>query len=88
MNVHGTVLADSAVPPQVGASYDSRPEIITALQGRQVQVLRDSKTLGQAILASAVPIVHNRRFPPGRFVSPRASQRFTAPCAAPSSGWC
>lgn len=61
VNVHGTVLADSAVPPQVGASYDSRPEIITALQGRQVQVLRDSKTLGQAILASAVPIVHNRR---------------------------
>ena len=26
-----------------------------------MQVLRDSKTLGQAILASAVPIVHNRR---------------------------
>jgi signal transduction histidine kinase len=61
VNAQGTVLADSAVPPQVGVSYDTRPEILTALQGRQVQVLRDSKTLGQAILASAVPIVRNRR---------------------------
>jgi signal transduction histidine kinase len=61
VNARGTVLADSAVPPQVGVSYDSRPEILSALQGRQVQVLRNSKTLGQAILASAVPIVRNRR---------------------------
>lgn len=61
VNARGIVLADSAVPPQVGVSYNSRPEILSALQGRQVQVLRDSKTLGQAILASAVPIVRNRR---------------------------
>ena len=40
VNARGTVLADSAVPPQVGVSYQSRPEILTALQGRQVQVLR------------------------------------------------
>ena len=61
VNARGTVLADSAVPPQVGVSYESRPEILTALQGRQVQVLRDSKTLGQELLATAVPIVRNRR---------------------------
>ncbi|MFZ0974310.1 MAG: histidine kinase dimerization/phospho-acceptor domain-containing protein, partial [Solirubrobacteraceae bacterium] len=61
VNARGTVLADSAVPPQVGVSYRSRPEILTALQGRQVQVLRDSKTLGQELLATAVPIVRNRR---------------------------
>jgi signal transduction histidine kinase len=61
VNTRGTVLADSATPPQLGVSYHSRPEILTALQGRQVQVLRDSKTLGQEILATAVPIVRNRR---------------------------
>jgi len=61
VSARGTVLADSAVPPQVGVSYKSRPEILSALRGRQVQVLRDSKTLGQAILASAVPIVRDRR---------------------------
>lgn len=61
VNTRGTVLADSATPPQLGVSYHSRPEILTALQGRQVQVPRDSKTLGQEILATAVPIVRNRR---------------------------
>jgi len=61
VNAQGSVLADSAVPPQVGTSYESRPEILTALRGRQVQVLRDSKTLGQQILATAVPIVRNGR---------------------------
>ena len=61
VDARGIVLADSAAPPQVGVSYHSRPEILTALQGRQVQVLRGSKTLGQEILATAVPIVRNRR---------------------------
>jgi hypothetical protein len=45
VNTRGTVLADSATPPQRGVSYHSRPEILTALRGRNVQVPRGSKTL-------------------------------------------
>jgi signal transduction histidine kinase len=41
----------------VGASYESRPEIQSALRGRPVQVQRHSRTLGQEILATAVPII-------------------------------
>jgi signal transduction histidine kinase len=58
---NGTVLADSAGPALLGTSYDSRPEIEGALAGREVQVQRASKTLGQEILATAVPIIHNGR---------------------------
>jgi signal transduction histidine kinase len=58
---NGRVLADSAGSAQLGANYDSRPEIEGALAGRHVQVQRASKTLGQEILATAVPIVHNGR---------------------------
>ncbi len=57
----GTVLADSGVPPELGASYASRPEIQVALSGRQDQVTRNSQTLGQEILATAVPIFHDGR---------------------------
>ncbi|MGZ4173073.1 MAG: ATP-binding protein [Solirubrobacteraceae bacterium] len=57
----GAVLVDSAGPAQVGASYESRPEIDAALTGRQVQVQRTSRTLGQEILATAVPIIRNGR---------------------------
>jgi signal transduction histidine kinase len=57
----GSVLADSAGPGQLGASYGSRPEIYSALHGRQVQVQRSSRTLGQQILATAVPIIRNGR---------------------------
>ncbi len=57
----GAVLADSAVPAQVGVSYESRPELEAALAGRQIQVERTSHTLGQEILATAVPIIHDGR---------------------------
>ena len=57
----GGVLADSAGSALVGSSYASRPEIQAALVGRQVQVQRSSKTLGQEILATAVPIIRNGR---------------------------
>jgi signal transduction histidine kinase len=57
----GAVLVDSAGPAQIGTSYESRPEIDAALTGRQVQVQRASKTLGQEILATAVPIIRNGR---------------------------
>lgn len=46
----GNVLADSAGRRQVGVSYESRPEIEAALDGRAIQVQRASRTLGQQIL--------------------------------------
>jgi len=57
----GGVLVDSAGPAQVGANYESRPELEAALAGRQVQVQRSSRTLGKEILATAVPIIRNGR---------------------------
>lgn len=77
VNGAGGVLADSAGPAQVGASYDSRPEIEAALSGRQVQVQRTSRTLGQSILATAVPIIRNRH--------PVGAVRVTQSIAAVSS---
>jgi two-component system, OmpR family, sensor kinase len=61
VNADGGVLVDSAGPAQVGASYESRPEIQRALSGVQVQRERYSSTLGQEILATAVPIIRNDR---------------------------
>jgi two-component system, OmpR family, sensor kinase len=61
VNATGGVLVDSAGPAQVGSSYESRPEIERALDGQQVQVQRASRTLGQEILATAVPIIRNGR---------------------------
>jgi len=55
----GIVVADSAGPAQLGVSYAARPEIKSALAGHQVQVQRASRTLGEEILATAVPIIHN-----------------------------
>ncbi len=56
----GIVLADSAGPAQLGASYALRPEIRSALAGHQAQGQRPSRTLGEEILATAVPIIRNR----------------------------
>jgi signal transduction histidine kinase len=60
VNARGGVIVDSAGPAQLGTSYESRPEVEAALAGRQVQVQRTSRTLGQEILATAVPIIRNR----------------------------
>lgn len=57
----GRVIADSAPAPELGSNYSSRPEFSRALAGSPAQVQRYSRTLGQAILATAVPIVHNGR---------------------------
>jgi two-component system, OmpR family, sensor kinase len=59
VDARGFVLADSSGPAQLGTSYASRPEIQRALDGRQYQFARGSQTLGQEILATAVPIVHD-----------------------------
>jgi signal transduction histidine kinase len=61
VDARGRVLADSAGPAQLGSSYESRPEIQRALSGHPVQVQRASRTLGQDILATAVPILRNGR---------------------------
>ena len=61
VNAGGRVLADSAGSAEVGTSYLSRPEIRGALAGHQVQLQRTSRTLGQQILATAAPIIHNGR---------------------------
>jgi signal transduction histidine kinase len=57
VDAKGRVLADSASSATVGVSYRSRPEIATALRGRAIQTQRASRSLGENILATAVPIV-------------------------------
>jgi two-component system, OmpR family, sensor kinase len=61
VNARGQVLADSAGPSTLGSSYISRPEIAAALRGRAVQTQRASHTLGENILATAVPVVRGGR---------------------------
>ena len=61
VNRSGTVIADSAGPAEIGASYASRPEIAAALRGQTFQGNRSSRTLGTEILATAVPILRNGR---------------------------
>jgi len=61
VDTRGRVVADSAGPAEVGASYASRPEIAAALQGETVQETRDSQTLGTQILATAVPVRRGAR---------------------------
>ncbi len=57
----GRVVADSTGPAEIGAMYSSRPEIAGALGGRTVQEIRDSRTLGTQILATAVPVRNGPR---------------------------
>jgi two-component system, OmpR family, sensor kinase len=56
----GAVVADSAGRQTLGVDYGSRPEVRFALAGRPEQIQRHSNTLGEEILATAVPIVHGR----------------------------
>ncbi len=56
----GRVIADSAGGSTTRADYGNRPEVRAALRGRGEQIQRHSTTLGEEILATAVPIVHGR----------------------------
>lgn len=56
----GRVVADSA-RGELGANYASRPEIAAALRGQTVQQTRQSQTLNERILATAVPVRHGAR---------------------------
>ncbi len=61
LDARGRVLADSAGSETLGSTYASRPEVVSALHGRGVQTQRVSRTLGAAILATAVPVVSRGR---------------------------
>ncbi|HEX5616881.1 MAG TPA: HAMP domain-containing sensor histidine kinase [Solirubrobacteraceae bacterium] len=59
---NGRLLSDSAGDDRIGIDYrTSRPEIVAALDGRVYQERRPSETLGQEILATAVPISNGDR---------------------------
>ena len=70
----GRVVADSAGPSTLGLSYASRPEIAAALRGSRVQDQRTSRSLGESILATAVPVL--------RFGRPVGAVRITQSVAA------
>lgn len=55
----GRLVADSAGPAALGASYAARPEIAAALRGKPSQDTRRSETLNAEILATAAPVVRN-----------------------------
>jgi two-component system, OmpR family, sensor kinase len=57
VDARGRVLADSASRATRGSSYVTRPEIASALRGRSVQTQRSSHSLGESILATAVPVL-------------------------------
>ncbi|HEX5909021.1 MAG TPA: ATP-binding protein [Thermoleophilaceae bacterium] len=61
VDARGRVLADGTDPAAVGTSYRARPEFRSALAGRAVQDTRDSRTLDQTILATAVPVLRAGR---------------------------
>jgi two-component system, OmpR family, sensor kinase len=56
VDTSGAVLADSSGSAEIGTSYASRPEIAKALDGESNQETRNSTTLGEEILATAVPV--------------------------------
>lgn len=61
----GRVLADSAGAESVGVGYRNRPEIAAALGGEVTQETRGSRTLGESILATAVPVPSGGQRPAG-----------------------
>jgi signal transduction histidine kinase len=59
---NGRLLGDSSGNERIGIDYrSSRPEIAAALDGRVYQERRPSQSLGQEILATAVPISDGNR---------------------------
>ena len=55
----GRLVADSAGEERIGIDYGSRPEIARALSGDPDQQQRHSETLGETILATAVPVLRS-----------------------------
>ena len=71
----GRLIADSS-GGKTGRSYASRPEVGAALEGRAEQITRHSQTLGEDILATAVPVLEHGR--------PHGAVRITQSVAAVS----
>jgi signal transduction histidine kinase len=61
VDAKGRVIADSGVPAELGVDYASRPEIAAALGGKTSQEVRRSATLGEDLLATAVPVLRAGR---------------------------
>jgi signal transduction histidine kinase len=57
----GRVIVDSAGPGLRGAPYAARPEVRQALNGTTAQGTRHSSSLGEDLLYTSVPIVHEGR---------------------------
>lgn len=61
VDARGRLIADSAAEDVLGADYSTRPEIAAALRGRTFQEQRRSNTLGETILATALPVLARGR---------------------------
>jgi two-component system, OmpR family, sensor kinase len=61
VDADGRVIVDSAGPGVRGVSYADRPEIRDALSGATAQGTRHSSSLGEDLLYTAVPVIHNGR---------------------------
>jgi signal transduction histidine kinase len=61
VDARGVLVADSAGPRELGSSYAARPEIRAALAGRRFQETRESRTLGEELLATATPVARGRQ---------------------------
>lgn len=57
VDADGAVLADSA-RGSTGDDFSTRPEVSSALNGREVQYSRNSQTLNEHLLATATPVMH------------------------------
>jgi signal transduction histidine kinase len=61
VDARGRLIADSAGPAELGSAYASRPEVRAALGGRREQVQRLSRSVGEELLATAVPVERRGR---------------------------
>lgn len=59
VDANGIVVADSAGRRDLEVDISKRPEVASALAGRNVQFTRRSQTLGRELLATAVPFLEN-----------------------------
>jgi two-component system, OmpR family, sensor kinase len=61
VDARGRVVADSVRPPALGADFRNREEVAQALRGRRVSGERDSASLNERLLVTAVPILRDGR---------------------------
>jgi signal transduction histidine kinase len=61
VDARGRLVADSVRPPAIGADYANREEVAAALRSRRVSGERDSASLKERLLVTAVPILRDGR---------------------------